>query len=243
MSETRGFILGITSSKGGPGKSTIAQNLACEFARQGYSVCIVDADKQNSVLNWANRRANNEDLENAPKVVVKSQEGDLRQSLTDEAKLYDYVLVDVAGKQGPELTSTLIMADIVLVPATASQKDLEVIPKIAQELHDTSMKAADHRKAFGFMNKVDPTAKMSDIIEDREFFNHPAMGGAFGIIKAHLKSFPRAIDRADRFGCGVIEDIKLGTAQQARAKGQVQVLALDIQKEITKIISELAGAA
>jgi len=243
MTEKRGFIMVTSSSKGGPGKTTTTQNLACEYARQGFKVCLVDGDKQGSAEAWGLRRNALAETMELPRVVVKRMSGDLRQSLVDEAKLYDLVIVDVAGRQSSELTSALLVADLVLVPAGATQKDLEEIPKLCKELHDTAMMAPAHRKAYGFINKVDPTASMKDIIADRDFFKHESMGGAFDVITTHLKYYPKAYDRADRMGAGVIEGVNLGTTQQAKAKAQLQVLAESISRIINKIMQEIADKA
>ncbi|MEY8240543.1 MAG: ParA family protein [Cycloclasticus sp.] len=243
MNDKRGIIMVISSSKGGPGKTTTAQNLSCDFARQGFQVCLVDGDKQGSAEAWGLRRAGLGESMTLPRVVVKRMSGDLRQSLTDEARLYDLVIVDVAGRQSSELTSALLVADLVIVPAGATQKDLEEIPKLCKELHDTAMMAPKHRKAYGFINKVDPTANMKDIIADRDFFTHESMGGAFDVITTHLKYYPKAYDRADRMGAGVIEAVQLGTAQQSKARAQVQVLAEAVSRIINKIMQEITNEA
>lgn len=244
MTDKRGIILGVTASKGGPGKSTTAQNLAAEYSRQGFKVCIVDADKQGSARKWGDRR--NEltiEFPELPRVVVKSQIGDIRQGLIDESKLYDIVIVDVAGRKSVELTATLIVADIIIIPAEAAQKSLEELPEIAQELIDTEMKAADHRRAYGFINKVDTNATMSDVIADRKLFSHQEFQGAIGEIVAHLKYYAKAYDRADRMGASVVDKIDLKTAQQNKAKAQMQVLAVDISKLIEKILTDISEVA
>lgn len=244
MQENRGVIIAVTASKGGPGKTTTAQNLAAEYARQGFKVCIIDADKQGSARKWGDRRnILAESIPDLPRVVVKSQLGDIRQGLIDEAKLYDIVLVDVAGRKSVELTASLIVADLVLIPAMAAQKSLEELPEIAQELIDTEMKAADHRKAFGFINQVDPNASISAVVIDRKLFDHEGFQGAIGTITAHLKYYFSAYDRADRMGASVIDTVQLKTAQQAKAKKQVQVLAVDVSKKITEVLNDMNKAA
>ena len=46
-------IVAVLGRKGGIGKSTIAGNLAAEFAAMGQSVIVLDADPQHSLADWA----------------------------------------------------------------------------------------------------------------------------------------------------------------------------------------------
>ena len=45
-------VITIAQSKGGAGKTTLALALASEFEALGGSVHMLDADRQNSLLNW-----------------------------------------------------------------------------------------------------------------------------------------------------------------------------------------------
>ena len=46
-------IIAVAGRKGGVGKSTIAGNLAGEFAAMKRSVLVLDADPQHSMVAWA----------------------------------------------------------------------------------------------------------------------------------------------------------------------------------------------
>lgn len=49
-------IVPIVAQKGGVGKTTLAQCLAIEAAKEGIAVAILDADPQQSAANWGQRR-------------------------------------------------------------------------------------------------------------------------------------------------------------------------------------------
>ncbi len=51
-------VITIAQSKGGAGKTTLALALASEFEALGGSVFMLDADRQNSLLNWYRDRMN-----------------------------------------------------------------------------------------------------------------------------------------------------------------------------------------
>ena len=50
------MIVALLNHKGGVGKTTLALHLAGEWARQGCSVTLIDADPQGSALDWSEQR-------------------------------------------------------------------------------------------------------------------------------------------------------------------------------------------
>jgi chromosome partitioning protein len=51
-----GKVVVFGNQKGGCGKTTLAITLACGLKEQGFSVLMVDADPQGSVMSWAGSR-------------------------------------------------------------------------------------------------------------------------------------------------------------------------------------------
>jgi chromosome partitioning protein len=115
-------IVAIAGRKGGIGKSTIAGNLAGEFAAMGKSVVVLDADPQHSLAAWA---AQGEGMLSQCVERVEAGKGEgLRAHARHAAKNADIVVIDTP----PGITETLydaaMVADLVLLPCGPSPLDL-----------------------------------------------------------------------------------------------------------------------
>ncbi|PLR34640.1 cobyrinic acid ac-diamide synthase [Chimaeribacter californicus] len=121
------MIILIGSQKGGCGKSTTAANICAELARQGKDVILVDADRQGTASNWVTDRNGQESL---PVVHSIQKFDNIRETLLDLAKRYEYVVVDSAGRDSRELRTGMTAADVLLVPFRPSQPDLDTLPKL-----------------------------------------------------------------------------------------------------------------
>ncbi|MCO7203304.1 AAA family ATPase [Microbacterium sp. CnD16-F] len=123
------MIILIGSQKGGPGKTTIAVNLAVEFARQGKDVCLVDADPQRSAARW---HADREEQRHTPAIACVEKLGNINQTLQDLAGRYDVVVVDVAGKDSREMRTGMVAADTLVVVVRPSQLDLDTLGHMSE---------------------------------------------------------------------------------------------------------------
>ncbi|MEJ1097516.1 MULTISPECIES: ParA family protein [unclassified Pseudoxanthomonas] len=110
----------VASSKGGAGKSTIATNLAANFALEGKRTVLVDADPQGSSTRWAERRS---EMESAVLPIDGSRKRPWLSSLPEDA---ERVVIDAAaGSMAVDLDSFLEKADAVVVPVLPSALDIE----------------------------------------------------------------------------------------------------------------------
>ncbi|MGA6129112.1 MULTISPECIES: AAA family ATPase [unclassified Microbacterium] len=123
------MIILIGSQKGGPGKTTIAVNLAVEFAREGKDVCLVDADPQRSAARW---HADREEQRHTPAIACVEKLGNINQTLQDLAGRYDVVVVDVAGKDSREMRTGMVAADTLVVVVRPSQLDLDTLGHMSE---------------------------------------------------------------------------------------------------------------
>jgi chromosome partitioning protein len=115
-------IVTIAGRKGGIGKSTIAGNLAGEFATMGWTVAVLDADPQHSLAAWAEQGKGI-----LSKCVDKVNRGDideLRTKARTAQKTADIVLIDTPPGIPDVAYQAILLADLLLLPCGPSPLDL-----------------------------------------------------------------------------------------------------------------------
>ncbi len=132
-------IIAVSGRKGGVGKSTVAGNLAGEFAAKGRSVLVLDADPQHSMAAWA---AEGQGL--LSRVVEKvAPTGDLRARARAAAKETDVVLIDTPPGDPEIAYQAALAADLVLLPCGPSPLDLFAL----KEARSLALKARAERRS------------------------------------------------------------------------------------------------
>jgi chromosome partitioning protein len=114
-------IIAIVNLKGGCGKSTIAVNLACELASSGDSVLLLDNDSQGTANHWLKHGRLPIRGEFMP---LENDEDGERLVRAVAARSERYVVLDAPAHVGAAAQAAGRVADLVLVPVTASGIDL-----------------------------------------------------------------------------------------------------------------------
>ena len=115
-------IIAVAGRKGGVGKSTIAGNLAAEFAAMGRSVILLDADPQHSLAAWASQGQGM--LSHCVEKVKAADADTLRARARSAEKDVDLVIIDTPPGM-PEITyQAALVADLLLLPCGPSPLDL-----------------------------------------------------------------------------------------------------------------------
>ena len=129
------MIYGLTNSKGGVGKTTIAVHLAAFLAKKKRKVVFIDADPQQSASAWIHgtfdSRSSSRRLADAEEIIRR-----VAQLATDA----DDIVID--GPAGLSETTRAIMlrADKVFLPCGPSILDLRAASKAVQLLHEAQRK-------------------------------------------------------------------------------------------------------
>jgi len=114
-------IIAVAGRKGGVGKSTIAGNLAAEFAAMKQSVRVLDADPQHSLVAWAEQ---GDGMLARCVEKVADGAGTLRAQARQAEKDADIVLIDTPPG-APDITyEAALAADLMLLPCGPSPLDL-----------------------------------------------------------------------------------------------------------------------
>ncbi|MAW88271.1 MAG: cobyrinic acid a,c-diamide synthase [Phyllobacteriaceae bacterium] len=115
------MIVALLNQKGGVGKTTLALHLAGEWARRGDRVTLVDADPQGSALDWSEQRAK----EGLPRLfgIIGLARDTLHREAPELARNADQIVIDGPPRVAGLMRSTLLAADVVLIPVQPSPFD------------------------------------------------------------------------------------------------------------------------
>ena len=160
------MIIIIGSQKGGCGKSTTTVSICALLASLGKDVVLVDADRQATAANWVADREQDDTL---PPVNCVQKYDNIRSTLIDLDKRYDYVVVDAAGRDSRELRTGITAAHMLIVPFRPSQPDLDTLPHM-QEVITQAQDLNPDLQVHGLltMNPTNPSVK--EEAEAREYF-------------------------------------------------------------------------
>jgi chromosome partitioning protein len=114
-------IVTIATQKGGAGKTTLATNLAVASSVAGFLTLIIDADFQQTALDWFNKRDNQEN----PLVISATSQTILENLLKlAEKKGIERVFIDTQGADANLVNFAIRAADFCLLPCSSGGFDI-----------------------------------------------------------------------------------------------------------------------
>lgn len=122
-------VLAILSEKGGPGKTTVAENLAVQAAAEGEEVVLLDIDPQANASKWGDRREPDEDRREEMNPKVISAQYSRLEATIRTAKRFGatFVVIDGPGHNSPAMKAAAEQADFVLVTTRPETNDVETL--------------------------------------------------------------------------------------------------------------------
>lgn len=146
------MIISVTSLKGGVGKSTIAQNLAVCFAHNGYKVCLIDTDENQSSLQWSGLRS-----EEQPQIPVFGlPDGKtLTKNIKPLNEDYEIVIIDGTPSLSQLTSKIILLGDIVLTPILPGGLDVWATEKFIGRYDDAQTLKGEEIPAYFVLNQYD----------------------------------------------------------------------------------------
>jgi chromosome partitioning protein len=123
-------VIAVSNPKGGAGKSTTVLLLATYLAQRGASVCVLDADPNQPIMDW---KANGES-KTTLKVVGGIKESNLMEVLDEQNA--QFVFIDLEGTASVLVSRSIAMADFVIIPVQASAVDVRQAGKAIRAVRD-----------------------------------------------------------------------------------------------------------
>jgi cellulose biosynthesis protein BcsQ len=125
--ELNTIYIGYSNQKGGCGKSTLTQLNAKALAiSKGLKVCVIECDAQGSLVNSIEALKDKEPDFKPPYDLIVCQVNEVGDVSKNTYGKYDYVFIDMPGTLDQKgIMSMLAVSDILIIPVTASQYDLD----------------------------------------------------------------------------------------------------------------------
>lgn len=149
-----GHVITVAQQKGGSGKTTLAINLAVEFARQGLKIALLDTDPQGSLGRWFMARRDR--LGNPGMDLSTASAWGVSYECEKLRKTTDLVIVDTPPKVDADLRPALREADLVLIPVAASHVDLWATDGVLD------LVAREHRPALVVLNRTKSGTRLAE---------------------------------------------------------------------------------
>ena len=162
------MIVLIGGEKGGPGKTTLATNLAAMRTQITNDLLLIDTDKQLTASFWCSTW---EDNNISPRIssIQKFDKAVRTETLYLHKKFQD-IIIDAGGRDSPELRGSLLVADKAIFPLRPSQFDLWTLGRL-NTLVDTALDINDKLQAYIILNQVSTNPNVKEAEEAKSFIH------------------------------------------------------------------------
>lgn len=209
-------VIAVANTKGGSGKTTLATNIAAVAAVAGLRGLLVDADPQNSSIDWRGIRPK----DNIAALSITTPT--IHKDLPAISAGYDLVTIDCGGRDSRLLRSAVVSAGLVVIPCLASQVDLFAAADVV-EIVKYAKDFNPDIKAVWVLNQIVSNTKLSQEIRDAlaEYADDVTLCSSHLIAR-------NAYRLAYGAGLGVVE--LSGKDKDAKATGEITALYDELAK-------------
>ncbi len=127
------MIISFLNQKGGVGKTTISINVATCLAIKNYKVLLIDADPQNSSLDWATVRKKESLF-----TVVGITKPIIHREVSKLSKNYDHIIIDGPPRIYDVARSAIVTSDVVVIPVQPSPYDVWAASEVVNLIKEVS---------------------------------------------------------------------------------------------------------
>jgi len=140
----------VTQRKGGVGKTTIAICIAAELTRRGHDVALVDSDPQRSAAHWA-------ELGNLefPVYEMALEEISVSAWAQEVRNIQAGMVVIDTAPNARGMGASIAVADLILVPCTASGLDLDATAQTLAIIEAARERRRDRVQVILVPNRLD----------------------------------------------------------------------------------------
>lgn len=157
-------IVAFANQKGGVGKSTACVNVAEGIREKGYRVVVIDADPQNTIVQWSAAGGEGgglpftvSNLAAAGKMIHR----EIRKYTND----FDFILVDCPPSVADARPAVVLMvADLVVMPTSSSPTDFWSSVEFLQLVNQARV-TNESLRAVWLLNKTEKKRMLSKSIE------------------------------------------------------------------------------
>ncbi len=157
------MIISFLNQKGGVGKTTLSINVATSLALKKHKVLLIDADPQNSSLDWATTRKKETlfTVVSITKPIIHKEVGKL-------IKNYDFIIIDGPPRIYDVAKSAIVSSDVIIMPVQPSPYDIWAAQEVVGLIKEVAIPLENIRtikSAFVINRKIVNTAIGRDVNE------------------------------------------------------------------------------
>ena len=191
------MVISFLNQKGGVGKTTLSINIATALALKKLKILLIDADPQNSSLDWAATRKKDGIF-----TVVSITKPIIHKEVKRLKRDYDHIIIDGPPRIYDVAKSAIVSSDLVIMPVQPSPYDVWAASEVVNLIKEVSGPLEgikDIKCAFVINRKIVNTAVGRDVTQALKHYE-------MDVLESHICQRVAYVETAAT-GSTVIEDL------------------------------------